>query len=349
MILPHTDTSLVLLMLLCMLCWGSWPIFYKLAQKYRFELFYFDFGFGLTLLAFICIFTLGSLGFDGFSFLDDILNARKQEWVYAFVAAIIFNFGHMLMLAAISVAGMAVAVPLAFGAALILSSWMNYLSHPGMSSMVVLGGTVLMLFSMVLSSSAYSRLRILQHESLARAGKAKSTRRPKSIKGIVLATVGGLAMGSFAPLLVRAEDPDYGVGPYSLLFLFAAAVVASTFVYNLFFMNLPVEGDPLEIGDYFRATIKNHALGFAAGIVWGIGAIAGFVVLTPKGDAHLAAPFGPLLEHAAALVSGLWGLLIWKEFKDGDTRVKAFGAIMLVLFAGGLLAFSYAPLWIIKP
>jgi glucose uptake protein len=331
-----------------MMCWGSWPIFYKMAQKYRFELFYFDFGFGLTLLAFICIFTLGSLGFDGFNFLDDILNARKQDWVYAFMAGAIFNFGNMLMMAAISVAGLTVAVPLTFGAALIVSSWMNYLSHPGMSSMAMLGATVLMLFSMIFASSAYSRLRILQHETLARAGKAKSTRRPKSIKGVVLATVGGLAMGALAPFLVRAQDQDEGVGPYSLLFLFAAAVVTSTFVYNLFFMNLPVEGDPLEIGDYFRATIKNHALGCAAGLVWGIGAIAAFVVATPKGDAHLAAPLGPLLERAAPLVAGLWGLLIWKEFKDGDARVRAFGAIMLVLFAGGLLAFSYAPLWIVK-
>jgi glucose uptake protein len=336
-------------MLLCMLCWGSWPIFYKLTQKYRFELFYFDFGFGLTLCALICIFTFGSLGFDGFNFRDDILNARKQEWLYAFIAAMIFNFGNMLMMAAISVAGMTVAVPVAFGAALILSSWIGYLSHPEMSAVLLLGGTLLVLLSIILNSSAYSHLRVLQHESLARAGKAKSTRRPNSVKGIALATVGGLAMGSFTSLLITAQDPDQGVGPYSLLFLFAAAVVASTFVYNLFFMNLPVEGDPLEIGDYFRASINNHAFGLAAGVVWGIGAIASFVVSTPKGDAHLGPPLGPLLGQAAPLVAGLWGLLIWKEFKDGDVRVKAFGALMLVLFAGGLLAFSYAPLWIAKP
>ena len=342
MILPHTDASLILLMVICMLCWGSWPVFYKLAKKYRFELFYFDFGFGLALTALVCAFTVGSLGFDGFNFTDDMLNARKQEWLFALMGAVIFNFGHMMMTSAISVAGMAVAVPMSFGVALIVGSWMNYLGHPGISTTMLLGGTLLIILSLILNSSAYSHLKIMQHEKQARAGKAKSTRRPSSIKGILLALVGGVVMGTFTPLLLRAQDPEDGVGPYSLLFLFGVAVVISTFVFNLFFMNLPVEGDPLEIGDYFKATIKNHFLGALAGAVWGIGALASFVAATPKGDTHLSGPLGSMLVQAAPIVAALWGLLIWKEFKGGDTRVKAFGALMLVFFAGGLAFFSYA-------
>jgi glucose uptake protein len=350
MILPHTDSSLILLMVICLLCWGSWPVFFKLAKKYRFELFYFDFGLGVALIALICAFTVGSLGFDGFNFSDDLMNARKQEWLYAFLAATIFNFGNMLLMAAVSVAGIAVAFPMTFGVAMIVGSWLNYLRNPGISATALLVGTLLMLLSLILNSAAYSHLRILQHESLARAGKAKSTRRPSSIKGIVLALVGGLVMGTYAPLLLRAQDPDEGVGPYALLFLFAAAIVASTFAFNLFFMNLPVEGDPLEIADYFKATtIKNHLLGFTSGMVWGIGAIAVFVVRTPKGIAHLSPPLGQILGLAAPLVAALWGLLVWKEFKGGDTRVKAFGALMLALFAGGVVAISYAPLWVAKP
>ena len=101
MILPKTDAALTILLVLCMLCWGSWPVFFKLAKKYRFELFYFDFGFGAMLIALVCAFTFGSLGFDGFSFSDDMLNARKQEWLVALLAAImLFNFGQMLMLEA---------------------------------------------------------------------------------------------------------------------------------------------------------------------------------------------------------------------------------------------------------
>jgi glucose uptake protein len=185
-------------------------------------------------------------------------------------------------------------------------------------------------------------LKILQHEALARAGKTKSTKRPSSLKAILLALIGGSLMGTIAPLLLRAQDPDDGVGPYSLLFLFAVGVIGSTFVLNLFFMNLPVEGDPLEIADYIRTPIKNHFLGALGGAVWALGAAAIFVAKTPKGDIHPNVVLAALLSHAAPIVAALWGLLIWKEFKGGDSRAKALAGIMIVLFAGGLAFFSFA-------
>jgi hypothetical protein len=41
-------------------------------------------------------------------------------------------------------------------------------------------------------------------------------------------------------------------------------------------------------------------------------------------------------------VAALWGFLMWKELKGGDTRVKAFMGLMLLLFAGGMTFFSLA-------
>jgi glucose uptake protein len=325
-----------------MFCWGSWPVFLKLAKRYRFELFYFDFALGLGILALVCAFTFGSLGFDGFSFSDDMLNARKQEWLFAVLAAMVFNFGNMFLLAAVSVAGMSVAFPIAFGVALIASSWMNYFGHAGISSGLMWGGTLLIVLSVVLCSSAYSHWKIRMHETLARAGKTKSTRRPNAIKAILLALVGGLVLGTFGPLLLRAQDPDNGVGPYSLLFLFSAGVFASTFVFNLFFMNLPVEGDPLEITDYIKTPIKNHFFGALGGVVWGVGAIALFVANTPKGDIAPTGALSFMLSKGAPVVAALWGLLVWKELKGGDTRVKAFMGLMLILLAGGITFFSFA-------
>jgi glucose uptake protein len=162
------------------------------------------------------------------------------------------------------------------------------------------------------------------------------------MKGIVLALAGGLALGSFAPLLLRAQDPQDGVGPYSLLFLFSIGVVVSTFVYNLFFMNLPVEGDPLEISDYLKTPVKNHLLGLLGGAVWGAGAIATFVANTPKGDTPLSGPINPMLSGAAPLVTALWGIFIWREFKSGDIRAKSLSGLMLVFFVIGLAFFSTA-------
>jgi glucose uptake protein len=51
------------------------------------------------------------------------------------------------------------------------------------------------------------------------------------------------------------------------------------------------------------------------------------------------------MGQGATLISALWGLLVWKEFKDGDTKVKTLVAVMLVLYACGLGLVSMAPLY----
>jgi glucose uptake protein len=43
MILPTTYMAALLLSIASMICWGSWANTQKLAGKWRFELFYYDF------------------------------------------------------------------------------------------------------------------------------------------------------------------------------------------------------------------------------------------------------------------------------------------------------------------
>jgi len=342
MILPHSYNSLLLLLIVSILCWGSWPNFYKLARQYRFELFYFDFAFGLAFAVLICALTWGSMGFDGFTVTDDILNAGKRYWLFGFVAGVIFNFGNLLVVAAISVAGISVAFLLSFGVATILSVAMNYFVGSAASDLLLLMGCGLIGFSVMLTAAAYSRLNRARHEVQARAGLAKSTRRPSSVKGIVLALAGGVLLGSFSPLLVKAQNPDIGLGPYSTALLFGMAVLFSTFVFNLFFMNLPVEGDPLEVIEYFRGSFRNHFWGFVSGLVWAAGAVAVLVATTPKGDTRLDAPWSGL-PGLGSLVAALWGLLAWREFRGGDRVSKLFAVLMWLFFAGGIAALAFAP------
>src|ERR1035438_3035999 len=92
MILPHTNSMILTLMIVSLFCWGSWANTFKLAGKWRFELYYFDFAFGLLLFALIYAFTIGNLGFDGFGFMDNIMNAGKREWMSAIGAGRVFYF-----------------------------------------------------------------------------------------------------------------------------------------------------------------------------------------------------------------------------------------------------------------
>ena len=352
MILPHTYIATLLVVFVSMLCWGSWANTQKMSGKWRFELFYFDYAFGVLLTAVICAFTLGSLGYDGFSFLDDIMNGGKRYAAMGFGAGVIFNLANMLLVAAITVAGLAVAFPVGIGLALIIGVIWNYIIRPQGNPILLFVGCALVVGAIIVDAIAYRAMEQLRAEQRAQEGKAKSTRKKVSLKGVFLSLASGVLMGSFYPLVVMAKANDWGgtagengLGPYAIAVVFALGVFLSTFVFNLFFMNLPVEGEPLELPDYFKGLPKQHLLGVAGGILWCAGTIANFVGSSAPESVQVGPAISLALGQGAAMVSALWGLLLWKEFAGADSRVKALLLIMFVLFIAGLAMVSVAPLY----
>ena len=325
---------------------------HALFGKWRFELFYFDYAFGVLLIAVICAFTLGSLGYDGFSFLDDVMNGGKRYVALSFAAGMIFNLANMLLVAAITVAGLAVAFPVGIGLALIIGVIWNYTIRPQGNPMLLFAGCALVVGAIIVDAIAYRAMELLRAEARAQAGKAKSTRKRVSLKGVFLSLASGVLMGSFYPLVVMSKSSDWGgtagengLGPYTIGVVFALGVFLSTLVFNLFFMNLPVEGEPLELLDYFKGLPKQHFLGVAGGALWCAGAIANFVGSSAPEAVQVGPAISLALGQGAAMVSALWGLLLWKEFKGADTRVTALVFIMFVLFIAGLALISVAPLY----
>lgn len=346
MILPQSYLAALVLMLLSMLCWGSWANTYKMAGKWRFELFYFDYSFGVLAAAVIYAFTAGNLGFDGFLFLDDLFHASKHSIVYGFGAGVIFNLANMLLVAAIAVAGLAVAFPVSIGLALIIGVVWNYIINPQGNPILLFSGCAIIVAAIVLDALAYRSLALLRLEQQAREGKARSTRMEVSLKGVMLSLVSGVLMGSFYPLVEQGKKGDFGLGPYAIGFVFAVGVFTSTFVFNLFFMNLPVEGQPVEILDFFRGTIRQHLLGFVGGLIWCTGTIANFVAASSPPEVQVGPAVSYAIGQGATMVSALWGIFVWKEFAGADTKVKALVAAMLGLFICGLALVSIAPLFV---
>lgn len=348
MILPQSNSAVLFLMVLSLLCLGSWASTYKFAGKWRFELFYFDFALGLVVAAVIYAFTVGNLGYDGFSFLDDLQHAGKRQWMYGFVAGIIFNLGNMLLVAGVSVSGLTVAFPMTMGVALLLGTGLGIAGRPAGNTLLLGLGCALILTSVVVNAMLYRIKGVAQHEALARAGHAKSTRRPSPVKGIILAVVAGILIGCFTPLLERARGGDLGLGPYALGAIFALAVFSSSFVFSIFFMNLPVEGDPVDFGSYFSGRTKQHLLGAAGGVIWYTGILAAMVSTSLPEQLQPAQLTRYLLLEGAPILAALWGILVFRELKSGDVRVKALGALMLVLFLCGLAMIGLAPLFLRK-
>jgi glucose uptake protein len=345
MILPQTYPLVLALMILSLLCLGSWAAFFKMAGKWRFELFYFDFAFGLIVAAVIYAFTVGNLGFDGFNFLDDLQHAGKRQWLFGFLAGVIFNFANMLLMGAVSVAGMSIAFPMSMAIAIMMGAALGGALRVGNPLLVILG-CLLLLTSVIVNAISYRMMSYARHEAMARAGSAKSTRRPSPLKGIILTVLSGLLMGSFTPLLDKARTGDVGLGPYAMAVMFACGVFFTTPVFNIFFMNLPVEGEPLDFGSFFSSRGKQHILGIIAGIIWLTGILAAMIAGSVPEQSQGSPLLSFMLGNCWPLLATFWGAAVFGEFRGADVRVKIMSLLMVVLFICGVGMIALGPIYL---
>src|SRR5262249_27118967 len=150
---------------------------------------------------------------------------------------------------------------------------------------------------------SYRITAVLRHEQLARAGRAKSTRRPNAIKGILLAGVGGLLMGSIGNLLARSRTGDYGLGPHAAAAVVGVGMFFCSFAFDVFFINLPVEGEMLEVPEYLKGKGRQHVFGLVSGAMWYV-ALLGMMIATSVPDAIQPGPFvSTLLSQGAPVVA----------------------------------------------
>lgn len=332
MILPTTYATAMLLTILTMLCWGSWANTFKMTKKWRFELFYFDYAFGVLIAALIAAMTWGSMG-DELTFSDNLMIAGKRNMAWGFAAGVVFNLANMLLVAAISLTGLAVAFPVGIGLALVIGVVWSYLLNPQGNPLFLFGGAALVTLAIIVDAMAY------------RAHATRAAQKTKfSTLGLILSLICGVLMGSFYPLVEMSRQPvEIGLGPYTVGVLFALGVLLSTPIFNMYFMNLPVQGEPVGIGRYFRGSLRNHALGLLGGIIWCVGAVSNFVASSAPVQVGPATSYA--MGQGATMISVIWGLLVWREFRGADGTVKGLLALMFALFAAGLTLVALAPLY----
>src|SRR6202045_1628547 len=146
----------VVLCVLTMFCWGSWANTRKPAREdRRFRLFYWDYAIGVVLLTLLLGLTLGSTGGTGSSFGSDLAQASSSSIVSALIGGAIFNLANILLVAAIDIAGMAVAFPVGIGLALLIGVIVNYVADPVGNLALLSTGVVLVTLAIVLDAIAY--------------------------------------------------------------------------------------------------------------------------------------------------------------------------------------------------
>jgi len=345
MTLATTHMAALCLGIFSLICLGSWANSFKLAGRWRFELFYFDFSIGVVLAAVILAATAGSLGFDSFTFMDDVVRAGKRNMAYAFGAGAIFNLGNMLLVAALSLVGMSISFPLAIGLAITVGTVVRFMVASDGNPVLLFTGAAVVALATAAAVFAYRFLSLHREVEKMKAGAHRTLRPTVEWKGVFLSLAAGVVLGTISPLVDMAREGETGVGPYVLGFMFCAGILMSTFIYNLYFMNLPVRGEPVEILAYFHGERRQHIYGVLGGIVWALGAISALVLASSPQEAQP----GPVLSYALAqgsfLIAALWGLLAWKEVRRADVKLVALFGLMFFLFLAGLTMLAIAPLY----
>ncbi len=293
-----------------MLGWGSWANTQKLAgkEKWPFELFYWDYSIGVFLFSLLFALFGGSFTIVGASTIP------------ALISGAIFNLANLLLVVAIDAAGMSVAFPVGIGLALVIGTVVNYLLEPKGNPSLLFGGVALIVFAMIMSAAAHSRL---PHSG----GKHR-------LRGLIFSIVAGCIMGLFYPQLMRAIGPAK-LTPYVALVFFGAGVLLSNIVFNTVFMRT----GGFSYADYFRGSTKLHLIGILGGCIWMVALCMNVIASDVAGPAISYA-----LGQGATLVAAIWGVLIWREFAAAPTGTMFYVALMFIGYASGLILIGAATL-----
>lgn len=324
MVIVSSYTTAVLLCLITMLCWGSWANTQKLAgRKWPFQLYYWDYAIGVFLFSLFLAFTLGSNGTEGRSFLQDLAQAEGSSLTSAFLGGVIFNLSNILLVAAIDIAGMAVAFPIGVGLALAVGVITTYMAKPEGNPYWLFFGVAGVVLAILLDALAYKRL---------------SSRRKATGKGILLSLSAGILMGFFYRFVVTSMSADFAhleagkLGPYTALVFFSAGLLLSNFLWNTLVMLRPFQGDPVSPGDYFRkGNLPLHLTGILGGVIWNLGMSFSILASSAAGP---AISYG--LGQGATMIAAFWGVFIWKEFRDAPAGTARLLIAMFVFYLLGL-------------
>lgn len=273
--------------------------------------------------------TLGSTGRIGMGTGANLAQASAPSILIATGSGALFNISNILLVVAIDEAGMAVAFPVGVGLALIIGTVASYFQAPKGSPTLLFAGVALVVLAIVVSAAAHGKLP-------RTAGKGR-------FKGLVFACIAGCLMGFFYPQLMRSISPDFNSGnivpqmltPYSALVFFGVGLLLSNFIVNTIFMR----AGNLRSRDYFAGTLKLHSLGVAGGAIWMLALSLNVIASGVAGPAVSYA-----LGQGATLVAAIWGVAIWKEFRNAPSGVTGYLVTMFAAYSLGLVLIGAATL-----
>jgi len=323
MFTPQSLGIALLMMITSAICWGSWANTYKGVKNYRFELFYWDYAVGIFLISLILALTMGSTGHDASRFLNNVHSSDGSNIAYALIGGALFNLANLLLVAAIDMAGLSVAFPVAIGIALVVGVVLSYALQPKGNAGLLAAGVACALIAVILDGKAYGSLR--------------SAGRTVTKKSLITCLVSGVLMGLWAPFMTHAMTRGNTLGPYSAAVFLTLGALLSCFIWNIYFMKQPLVGEPVGFSGFFHAPASGHLLGILGGFIWGLGTVFNLVAASFTGVAISYA-----IGQSAPMVAALWGILAWREFEGSAGRAKLYLTLMFIFYGLAILLVARA-------
>ena len=302
-----------------MVCWGSWANTMKGCKDWRFEAYYWDYAFGIFVFALMYALTLGMMGSS--SFFDVLLTAKPEAYGWALFSGIVWNIGNVMLVAAIVLAGYSIAFPIGIGTALVLGCILAHLTNPSATHnpLFLFTGVALISGAIILNSFAY-RIRLEKEKTEFK-------------RGILLSVICGLAISMQAFPFNYAFKAGFD-GYTASVFMTLGALIC-TFPLIGWIMKRPlIPGqNPIGFAEYGRANKSWHVWAWLGALIWSTGTVFNLVVsYHPRFSVAIAYTLG----QCAPMVAAIWGIFVWREFKDAP---KAYWYLlgMFALFIMGIL------------
>ncbi len=257
------------------------------------------------------------------AFPANLLSASASALAQAAAAGVVFNIANLLLVAAISMAGLAVAFPVSIGTALIIGTALTFFVDRKGAPLIIALGVGLAAVAIVCCAAAY---------------RAQANSTTVSRKGVIICLVSGLLMASWAPLAAASMQKAPGaLTPLTSLAVFGIGVLVSTVPFNLYFMRRPLNGEPVSMRAYSEGGTSWHLLGLLGGVVWTIGTASNLVAGSSVGFAISYA-----IGQSAPLVASLWGIFVWKEFAGAKPAATRALAGMFLFYVAAIAVLSNA-------
>ena len=329
--IPTTPIAFAMVFI-TMLCWASWANTMKKCGNWRFEGFYWDYAWSIVLWTLLLAVTLGGishLGWQPNNFFDSLKNINLSAFLWASFAGFVWGIGNILLVAAIALTGFSIAFPLGLGLALVLGTFLAFITNPAATHrpLFLFVGLIFVTLAIIANGIAY---RIKEK-------KIKGNKYFK--KGLIVTILCGILISLFPfPFNYAFKSGLNGYG--ATLFMTLGAFVSTLVVLPIIMKRPLIPGQrPIGISEYLRAKPSWHGWAVLAGLIWAVGTTFNLVVASqPTFSVAIAYTLG----QCATMVAALWGIFVWKEFKGAPSKSYLYLGVMFALFILGIISLANA-------